>query len=198
MERTRKGQATISKMRAAWRSKKSRALDGERKAYTFKLEADTEKELAKLARMNSTNKTDMLKMLISNSFTDSPLPRTTTKADKNLIKKTKEQHVAEIKKLKSTTKRRQDELMAYLELAIDLLCQNKILLADISLSTEKTTRKQQKDINTLRRQTVEEIKAVLGGEIILLPESFLEIAMRKKNKSETLRTRRTPRLAPKK
>lgn len=154
LERSRDGRATIQRMRNAWRQMEYRAPDKGRKACTFKLKAETKKELAWLARKNKTNETDLLSKLIADG----------SNAHATLRAEFKTQ-LTELKEKAKTHRETSKILMDLLEASVALLCQSDVLLQDASLSTEAISEDQHHRIEKLRKQTMAETKADIAAMV---------------------------------
>ncbi|PMY73080.1 hypothetical protein C1X27_11335 [Pseudomonas sp. MPR-AND1B] len=177
------GLATIKRMRNAWQQAKFRAPEMDRKTCTFKLKAKVKKELAELARNNNTNPTDMLSKLIADGLTANTKLSEKLKNVNEAIRETRERHAKELEKLKFAAKNaewRNDDLMGFLEVSVELLCRDEVLLQSASISTSVITEGQQREIEKLRKQTMKETKSELAGQMNLQPTGLLELAIREK------------------
>jgi len=147
LERSRAGQATIQRMRNAWRQMEYRAPDKGRKACTFKLKAETKKELAWLAKKNSANETDILSMLISDGASAHAGLREQLDKLKEKVKKLSQSNIT---------------AMDLFEFTVAMLCRTEVLLHD-ALSTATITRDQERRIGKLRKQVWDEAKADIAA-----------------------------------
>jgi len=185
LERSRDDRATIQRMRNAWRQVEYRAPNKGRKAYTFKLKAETKKELARLARKNDTNETDMLCKLIADGVAANTRLSKQLKDTNETIRKMKELYTEEKRRLTGTS----NDLMAYFELSAQLLCRDEVLLKGASISTGIITEDQQHDMEKLRKLIMKETKSALAGAMDLAPTGFLELAMREESSARRLAAR---------
>jgi hypothetical protein len=177
------GLKTIKRMRNAWQQAKFRAPEKDRKTCTFKLKTKVQKDLAALAEKNNTTKTDMLSKLIADGLTANTKLSEKLKNVNEAIRETRERHAKELEKLKFAAKNaewRNDDLMGFLEVSVELLCRDEVLLQGASISTSVINEGQQREIEKLRKRTMKETKSELAGQMNLQPTGLLELAIREK------------------
>lgn len=163
LERSKDGQETIKQMRDAWRQKVYRDPNQGRKACTFKLKTEVQKELSSLAKKSGTDKTDLLSTLIS----DGEIAHTKLKGQLSNSQK-------RIDRLKQYN----EALMSLLDVSAAWLSRYEILLQDASLSTASLTEDQQRRIEKLHRTIMSSSNTAIKSPGTLSPKRLFERAIR--------------------
>lgn len=181
LERSKDGQATIQKMRNAWRQMEYRAPAKGRKACTFKLKTEVTKVLASLAKEYDTNETDMLSRLICDGASAHAGLR---------------EQLDKLQKKANKLSQGKNAALDLLEFTVAMLCQTEVILHD-TLSTVTISQDQERRIGKLRKQVWKEANADIAAsaddatEIRLHVPGHLYKTMRKERYAGSLAARTT-------